>query len=795
MSQCFHCGLPNTEGHKYPVQIDGETHHMCCPGCHAVSQAIVDNGLADYYKFRTEPASKGDELLDETMVKLSIYDKPEVQEEFVFDNQQHKQVQLTVEGITCAACGWLIEKQMAKVAGVKRIAVNVSTRRALVDFAPEETKLSQILSTFQRIGYRASPFQQDKHEDMFKREQKSFLKKVGLAGIMTMQVMMLMMGLYFDLFGNIEAETRQYFYWISLVLTTPVVLYSGSVFYVSAFKAISAKTVNMDVPVTIAIFGTYIAGIKATFLEVGEVYFESICMFIFFLLLSRALEHRARHKAALYSSNMLQYIPVSASLVQEQEVTTVLAKQLKPGQLVLVKAGETIPVDGRVVEGESEVNEAMLNGEFAPATKAPGNRVFGGTVNLSGTITVKVTRSLKDAMVNQIVRMQETAMATKPQIAQIADKLSRYFVTAVLVISGLTFSYWTWQGNSEAFWITISVLVATCPCALGLATPSALTCAMAKLNNNGVILKRADALEQITQIDTLVLDKTGTLTEGRFSITQQWHAPDIDSAEVMQIAASLEMRSEHPIAAAFSTDKPLQVENYATTIGGGIAGDISGHHYRMGAERFIGTHARTQVTAIDNKALEQASVWLSKDDNIIAIFWLNDTLKAAVDDTLRRIPVVQKVLLSGDTQPNVEAVASSLALNDYLAKQSPQDKLNYVTTQQTAGKHIMMLGDGVNDAPVLAKADISVAVGNATDLAKSSADVVLLNESISALPQLFTLADKTKLKIKQNILWALGYNVLVLPFAVSGVLEPWMAALGMSLSSVIVVMNSTRLLR
>ena len=768
---------------------------MCCPGCYAVSQAIVDNGLADYYKFRTEPAAKGDEMLDETMVKLAIYDKPEVQEEFVFDVQQHKQIQLTVEGITCAACGWLIEKQMAKVAGVKRIAVNVSTRRALVDFAPGETKLSHILSTFQRIGYRASPFQQDKHEDIFKREQKSFLKKVGLAGIMTMQVMMLMMGLYFDLFGNIETETRQYFYWISLVLTTPVVLYSGSVFYLSAFKAISAKSVNMDVPVTIAIFGTYIAGIKATFLEVGEVYFESICMFIFFLLLSRSLEHRARHKAALYSSNMLQYIPVSASLVEQDNVTTVLAKQLRPGQLVLIKAGETIPVDGRVIEGNSEVNEAMLNGEFEPASKAPGNRVFGGTVNLSGTITVKVTRSLKDAMVNQIVRMQETAMATKPKIAQIADQLSRYFVTAVLIISALTFSYWTWQGNADAFWITISVLVATCPCALGLATPSALTCAMAKLNNSGVILKRADAIEQITHIDTLVLDKTGTLTEGRFSITKQWCKSDIETEVVMNIAASLEMRSEHPIAAAFTTSMPLKVENYTTTIGGGIAGDINGNHYKMGSERFIGQSARDKIEAISAQELDKATVWLSRDDEIIAIFWLSDTLKADIDATLQRIPVAQKVLLSGDTQPNVEDVATSLRLDDCLAKQSPQDKLDYVASSQVAGKHIMMLGDGVNDAPVLAKADISVAVGNATDLAKSSADVVLLNENITALPQLFSLADRAKLTIKQNILWALGYNLLVLPFAVSGVLEPWMAALGMSLSSVIVVMNSTRLLR
>ncbi|HAG31012.1 MAG TPA: heavy metal translocating P-type ATPase, partial [Alteromonas macleodii] len=310
---CYHCGLPiaSPDNGKFTTVILGQQRDMCCPGCLAVAEAIVNNGLEDYYQFRTEPAQKSDDGILETLDKLKVYDDPSLQEEFVFEEGQDKQIQLTLEGITCAACGWLIEKQLSKVEGIKQVAVNVQERRALVTWSPFQIKLSQILSTLKRIGYVGSPFHPDEHEASYKREQKTFLKKLGLAGIMTMQVMMLMTGLYFDWFGAIELETRQYFYWVALTLTTPVVLYSGSTFYVGAAKALSAKTVNMDVPVTLAIFGTYIAGIRSTVLEQGEVYFESICMFIFLLLLSRFLEHRSRHRAAQISANMMQYVPVS----------------------------------------------------------------------------------------------------------------------------------------------------------------------------------------------------------------------------------------------------------------------------------------------------------------------------------------------------------------------------------------------------------------------------------------------------------------------------------------------------
>ena len=787
-SQCYHCGLPNDSKQIFETQILGDTRQLCCPGCLAVAQAIVDNGLEDYYQFRTEPANKSDDSILSTLDELAVYNDPALQEDFVFDEGHYKQIQLTLEGITCAACGWLIEKQLSKVKGIKQVAVNVQERRALVTWLDEDIKLSQIMASLKRIGYHASPFQADEHEASYKREEKAFLKKLGLAGIMTMQVMMLMAGLYFDWFGAIEQETRQYFYWVALTLTTPVVLYSGSNFYLGAIKALSAKTVNMDVPVTLAVFGTYIAGLRATLLETGEVFFESICMFIFLLLLSRFFEHRSRHKAAQISANMTQYIPVSATKVNaDGTFSNCLAKQLRPEDIVFVKAGETIPVDGIVLEGTASVDESMLTGEFNPVNKRPTASVYGGTVAQDGALTIKVTQSLKHALVNQIVRLQASAMASKPKAALLADKFSRYFVSAVLVISAATYGFWTFVGNEDAFWITISVLVATCPCALGLATPSALTCAVAKLNKQGILLKRADALEQLNDIDTIALDKTGTLTQGKFSIQSAWFAEGVDKTTAMDIAVALEARSEHPIQQAFIGKIKHKVSDFEVTPGGGISGNVNGSAFSMGSASYCGVSLPANLPFV-------ANVLLVSGNTLIAAFLVSDKLRDDTQATLDMLSQYQLMVLSGDTQENVNNIVNTLPIQRALGGLSPEQKFEEVQKLQQQNKKVLMMGDGINDAPVLASADVAVAVGNATDVAKTAADVILLGDSLLSVPQLLNVALNVKRKIRQNIAWSVGYNILILPFAIAGVLSPWMAVVGMSLSSIIVVTNSTRLL-
>lgn len=789
-TSCYHCNLPVATGDNFNALILGQQRAMCCPGCQAVAQAIVDGGMEDYYRFRTESAEKASPLNDELREKLRIFDETELQQEFVVaDSEQHQQIQLTIEGISCAACGWLIERQLGQLAGIRQISVNISARRATVNWDNTQIRLSEILTGFEKVGYHALPFQPDLHEASYQKENKRFLKRLGLAGIMTMQLMMLAFCLYFGVFGDIEAKTQIFFHYISLILCLPVVAYSGFGFYRSAFNALRHKTVNMDVPISVAVIGAFSASAWASFTEHGMVYFESVAMFIFLLLISRYLEHRSRHHAAEVSANIIKHMPVSANLLTDNgRIQTCLAKKLQPGQSILVRAGEMIPIDGVILQGQSQVDESMLSGEFEPVSKQPNDKVYGGTTNHAGVLTVRVETDLQHALISQIVRLQEMALANKPKLAILADKVSRYFVTAVLIIAAATFAFWTLQGNEQAFYITIAVLVATCPCALGLATPTALTCAIANLNRHGLLIKKADVLEGLQQINCVAFDKTGTLTEGRFSLLNMVNLSSQPDEHILQIMGSIEQHSEHPIASAFThINDLLPCENVQVVQGKGISAQIEKVEYRVGSFEFIPHDIPEQHRT--------ARVFLANQQQLLAVLYVDDVLRPQATTLFKRLIHTDTHLISGDNAYSVEQLATQLNINHYHAGCSPQQKMAVIKNLQQQGQKVLMIGDGINDSPVLAAADISIAVGSATELAKNSADIVLLNNQLDLIAYLLNIARLTQRKIRQNIGWALGYNVLVLPLAVSGVLTPWMAVLGMSLSSVIVVTNSLRILK
>lgn len=787
-TKCFHCGLEVAPQFEYHTQVLGKQQIFCCPGCSAVAEAIVNNGLEDYYHYRSEFADKATDSEDNILDKLSVFDDESILHEFVDEQNGSSEIQLTISGIHCAACAWLIEKQLAKVTGINKVGVNVSARRATVSWDNQQLKFSQILGHIEKIGYHAKPFQAEQHEATFRQENKRFLKRLGLAGLMTMQVMMLNIGVFFDLFGHIDEQTKQYFNWISLFLTTPVILYSASEFYSSAWRAISVKMVNMDVPITLALSLTYVSGVFATIQNHGQTYFESLCMFVFFILTSRYLEHSARYKASQLSANMLEYIPTTANLIDNNNVVAVLAKSLKVNQSVLVKSGEMVPVDGEIIEGQGQLDEAMLTGEFDLVSKSIGETVFAGTVNQLGTLTIKVNKTLKHSMLSQINLLQNKALLNKPQIATLADQFSQYFVILVLAISLVSYIVWLQIDESQALWITVSILIATCPCALGLATPSALSFAIAHLNSKGVLLKHGDALETISKVDWIALDKTGTLTEGRFTLAKCICNEKQNKDQCLQIAASLEQFSSHPIAKAFSKlPRSHSVTDFSTKIGQGVTGKIEGQIYKLGSSRFISLDVPMQM--------QNCNVFLATEDSVLCGFLLTDKIRPSATELLNEISNKQLILLSGDTPAVVEKVAEKLLIPIWLAQQTPEDKLNIIKQAQR-DKHVaMMVGDGINDGPVLAQADISVTMGAGSDLAKSSADVILLDDSLEKISLLFAIATRCKVKIMQNMSWALGYNLLVLPLAVCGLLSPWMAVVGMSLSSLIVVVNSIRLLK
>ncbi|ODQ00776.1 heavy metal translocating P-type ATPase [Salinivibrio sp. DV] len=785
-NSCYHCGEPVLTGDTYQVVIFDQPRLMCCPGCQAVATTIVDSGLSSYYQYRTTPADKAD-LVPEELKSLSLYDNEDVQREFVRDLAEQKEVTLSLDGVSCAACAWLIEKQLQRAKGVTHIQVNTTTNRATVRWDQTQTSLSTILTHIHQLGYKAAPFEADKQEQQYHRNMKQYLYRLGIAGLATMQVMMLAVAMYFEVFGDMDETFRNYFRWISLIFATPVLLYSALPFYTNAWRNLKARTLGMDVPVSIALLFAYFSSLYATVTGKGEVFFESVAMFTFFLLLGRFLEMRARRTAAAASANLLKLVPKMARYLDGEAVP---ANSLSVGEKIRVLPGEPFPADGVVLTGTTSVDEAMLTGESLPQMKQQGDVVYAGTMNVEGNVDLEVTANHKESLVANIVRLQDEAQMAKPKVAVLADKIARYFVAAILLISASTWLYWHFERPDDAFWIMLSVLVATCPCALSLATPTALTCSTSTFGQLGIMLRRSHVLETLTKVNRLVVDKTGTLTEGKIEISDVAILnPEYDEQNVLDIAASLEAFANHPIAYAFQLRALAyyDVVDADNHIGLGISGTINGQHWRIGKPDFALTTTET--------AFSHYPVVLSCDGKPIAAFSLNDPIRDSSASLIAAFKHagIQTTMLTGDQSTNADMVANQLGIETVISGVSPQGKLAYL--QELSSDTItLMVGDGVNDAPVLAGAHLSVAMGGGTDIAKASADMVLLSDDLEKLLTARQLARRTRRIIAENLAWALGYNVTILPLAVMGFVAPYVAVVGMSASSIIVVSNSLRLL-
>ncbi|MCS6159099.1 heavy metal translocating P-type ATPase [Shewanella baltica] len=791
---CFHCQEPVLTGQQFVTRINDRDELMCCPGCQAVSQAIVDAGLLSYYKFRTEPGSKQNALVPEALTQFSAYDLPEVQQDFVHSEDNIESVSLSIDGITCAACAWLIEHKVKQLTGVSQVLVNSTTQRAMISWDKRTVKLSDILGQISRIGYQAAPYQVDEQELNNKLNSRKFLLRLGLAGFATMQVMMFALALYTGYFTDLDVQYRDYFRWVSMIFATPVVLYSAQPFYFSAIRTLLSGKLNMDVSVSIAIGGAYVASCFATVNGTGEVYFESVSMFTFFLLLGRYFEQKARQKASVSSSNLHKLVPLTAHLVNDNGQEEIPAKKLRLNDVILVKPGEMIAADGVVIEGHTSINEAMLTGEQMPIEKTVASQVYAGTINVDQPIKVSLTALGQDQLVAEIIRLQELASNTKPAIALLADKLSRYFSGTILTIATITYLVWHQISPEDAFWVTLSVLVATCPCALALATPTAVTCATAIFTRLGIITRKAGVFEKLPQIKHVVFDKTGTLTCGTLSIGQTQCMADLTKTQALAIAAALETGSRHPIAAAFAVfaDNALVTEEVHHEVGFGVRGRIDGTDYFIGNAVFTGASIDTRDPA--------QKIWLARSANnqleVLASFEIQDNIRQDSKATIEMLKQqgCRISIASGDSSGHVHQLAKELGIDDVHSGLTPADKLALVTRLQQHTR-VAMFGDGINDAPVLAGADLSVAMGSGSAIAKNSADLILLGDHLSRFTQAVSVAKLTTQIIRQNLAWALGYNALILPLAVTGHVAPYIAAIGMSASSLIVVGNSLRLLR
>jgi len=811
-NHCFHCSEAVPASIHLFVTINNAEQPMCCIGCQAVAQTIVDNGLTQYYTVRTEPANKGHTLIPEQLQKNKLLDEAVLQSEFVFQgNDESKEAILTVDGISCAACAWLIEMQISKLSGLLSINVNATSQRATVKWQDNEVKLSDILLAIENIGYQALPFKANDTELRNKKQSKAFIKRLGISGILMMQIMMIAVGLYFGAFADMSESNKIYLRWVSFILAIPIIGYGALPFYIGAINALKVKRLSMDVPVSIAIILAFSASAWATVTQQGEVYFESVSMFTFLLLIGKFLEFRARSRAAQVSANLLKLMPMTAtrlatnksdkqqSVSEENKEELVAAKQLMKGDIVLIKPGEVVPADGIILIGESQLNEAMLSGEQLPISKTINDNIFAGTINGDGNITVEVKKTSNDSFLSQLIRLSEQSQTHKPKLARLSDKIAQYFVALILLTSIATALYWHQHLPAEAFWITLSVLVATCPCALSLATPTALTCATTRLNREGIMIKSAHVMETLPKIDCFAFDKTGTLTTGEFTITQVEMFYEHNKTEILAIAAALEAHSEHPIAKPFTAFRDFSIEPSQVKVhsGKGVTGEIAGVIYAVGKPAWlVSKHKKLAQDMPTIDVINKANCLLTADDKIIAAFYLDDEVRAEAKEVLEQLNQNNRtLLLSGDSQDACDSLSNSLPLNNIYGGLSANDKMQQIKQAEQQGYTIAMTGDGVNDSPVFGAAHVSIAMGCGADITKSGSDIILLNNKLTSIISLLNVAKKTRRIIFQNYLWAFGYNAIVLPLAVMGYITPYMAVIGMSASSILVITNSLRLLK
>ena len=810
-SSCFHCGLPVPQGGIWSVRIADIERIMCCPGCEAVARTIVDSGLSDYYLNRDGYSANGGTTAlvpDE----LRLYDTPEAMQQFASqaNDPDCRDAVLCVEGIRCAACVWMIERRLSTVAGIVSYNMNVATSKLYVCWKESVARPSDILTAIREVGYVAYPFDAAVRGEQLQREGKTLFRQLFIAGLSMMQVMMYAVPAYLATDGTLDADMEALMRWASLLLTIPAVVYSAQPFFRGAWRNLKNRMLGMDVPVALGIGAAFIGSAVATVTGKGDVYFDSVTMFIFLLLCSRYLEFIARRKASSALDTLQNALPASASRIggypQHRQEEVIPAARLIEGDVLIVKPGEAVPADCVVLEGRSEIDLSLLSGESKPQSRGPGDGIEGGAVNATQTLVVRVTRVAADSTLSRLLKLIERAGQTKPTLSVWADKVATWFVAALLLFAIAVFCTWQWINPAHAWPIAIAVLVVSCPCALSLATPSALAAATDRLLRQGVLVLQSHVLETLHRTTHIVFDKTGTLTTGTPSVRDLRVLAACDRTECLRIAVALEAGSAHPLAHALIEAANREniglagsggmVANDVTNVAGkGIEAIIGGHRYRVGSASFVEELSGQPPAGV--QASQFTAVYLGGEQGWLARFELADRIRHDAADVVRHFQALGKqvILLSGDEQEVTSAVARDLGIDVAYGQCLPAEKLAFVQRLQEQGNIVAMVGDGINDAAVLRAADVSFAMGSGAALAQTHADAVLLHGRLDAMADAMRAATQTMSVIRQNLAWASLYNLIAIPAAAIGLLNPWLSGIGMSLSSAVVVINALRLRR
>lgn len=797
---CFHCGEPVPPGCDFSAPVLGTMRPMCCIGCAAAAAAIADCGLDDYYRLRDARAQRPQDGPERAA--LAVYDDPLVREHYVSRDAAGCTATLAVGGMTCAACAWLLEQRLGRLDGVEAFEVSLALGRARIRWNPAETGLAPVLAAGADLGFTLRPYSGDARREAEAADGRDLLRRLGVAAVCGVQVMMLSLALYFA--DGMAAAMQTFMRYAALVLTLPLIGWCALPFLRGAARALRARAVSMDVPVSLALLMAFAGSCWHTLTQAGDVYFDSVAMFVVLLLGSRYLELRARVDAGHRLDDVGELLPPAATRLDAAGRPQTLAMQrLAVGDRLWVRAGEVIAADGVVEAGVSTVDESLQSGESQPRRRAAGARVIAGSVNLDAPLTVRVTAVAGDSFAGQLSALVARAAGSRARELHEAGALAQVFVAAVLLLAVATALFWAWVDPSRWFEATLAVLVVSCPCALAIARPAALAAAHAGLLAQGVAVVGAGALERLAGVREVLFDKTGTLTHGVLELASVRCFEAAGQETALALARGLAEAADHPLTRALrdaAATPALPLGELVAEPGRGARARHGDDVVCLGSREFVaavaGEAAFAGVNAHPGDDADDGAkeAWLARGSTLLARFAFRDRLRAdapAVVGWLRArgLPVA---IVSGDRDAVVAAVAASCGIEDWHAALSPADKLDQVARRDAA----LMVGDGLNDAPVMAAASVSMAVAGAADAARQQADILLfggdLGGDLGGVRRALATSRRMLRIVRQNHAWAIGYNLCAVPLAAAGWLPPWAAALGMSLSSLAVVGNALR---
>ncbi|MBY6205024.1 heavy metal translocating P-type ATPase metal-binding domain-containing protein [Halomonas denitrificans] len=809
---CFHCGEPVPAGVELSVEIDGRARPMCCSGCRAVASIIHDAGLGRYYEFRDRLPERPDPEPSGTAPgRFAAWDRDAVlshharavgagSDRAAAGGEDRRaapsavRMVLVLENVHCAACAWLVRRYLEAFDGVTDARLDVGDGRLRLQFDPARTPLSSIAGALDRLGYPPHLDSPDAAIDRDRNERRRMLRYLVVAALGMMQVMSYALANYLGAgaFGGMDAETEHFFKLISMLVAVPVTLYAGQPFFRSAAGHLARRRLGIDVPVAAAMLLALFASVIITLFGHGEVYFDSVVMFLFFLLLGRFAVLLARQRSGAVHSALARALPDQARRLVDRDggaVERVGLVELRTGDRVLVGDGEVVPADGTVIEGRGRVDESLVSGESEPRGRAAGDAVLAGCLVTGGSLTVEVEAVGQGTVLAGIADLLGEARRRRPELARLADRVAGAFIAVILLSTLAAGIAWGLHEPDRVIPVVLAMLVVACPCALALGTPTALAAATRSLAEQGVLTADPDALEALPRITHVMLDKTGTLTEPRMDLAE---VRAEDPGTMLAVAAALERSSNHPIASAFRAhDDGRTVANARSVAGAGIHGEVGGATAWLGTPAWV-TERSGQCVDLPEKGLWIA---LAVDRAGTAGFRIDSRLRPGARELVATLHAagVDVRLASGDRKANVAAMAERLAIRHAEGELSPEGKLDRIAALQADGARVAMIGDGINDAPVLAGADIAIALAEGAAIARTQADLVATGRDLKPLLALFGRAPAVRRVIRQNLAWALAYNVCALPLAAAGWIPPWAAAIGMSASSLAVVLNAQRL--